>query len=525
MSSCWSSDISAKMNSLRGSLHASLVNTAERHGGQREALRDSVRSHSLEDLISQSQRLAGAFVEHGVSLGDRVVICASNRTEFVVAHFAVLFAGGISVPVDQSSAASGIELILKATLPKVFVTTYAPLRNLRQRGIKLPAVVILIADGEGDGDAETEKVESFSDLVENGRAFFSSRNVEHSTILYTTGSSGRPKGVLLSHAATLHTTSNVMEFVGYSPNDREVVSIPVTHSFGLGHIYCNLFSGGAVYLENGLLNVKRVLTTIQNWGATGFPGTPLGFGLLLDTYGSAFEKYAHGLRFIVVNSAPLSPERAAQLHSALPGTEFFVYYGLTEASRSTFISLTRSGPSKYASVGKPMCGVNISLSSNEGEILIHGPHLAHEYWMDEDLSSRVFSLEGLRSGDLGKFDGDGFLYVTGRLSDLINFGGYKIDPIEVEQWLCTFPEIADAGVTAVESTITAEDVEVVAMIVVKNGFTLDDVSLFQRTRAGLDLFKVPRRWIKVGAIPRSATGKILRAELRQVAISNMRNDL
>jgi long-chain acyl-CoA synthetase len=131
----------------------------------------------------------------------------------------------------------------------------------------------------------------------------------------------------------------------------------------------------------------------------------------------------------------------------------------------------------------------------------------------------------LRSGDLGKFDGDGFLYVTGRLSDLINFGGYKIDPIEVEQWLCSFPEIADAGVTAVESTITAEDVEVVAMIVVKNGFTLDDVSLFQRTRAGLDLFKVPRRWIKVGAIPRSATGKILRTELRQVAISNMRNDL
>ena len=106
MSSCWSSAISAKMNSLRASLHASLVNAAELYGGQSEALRDSVRSHSLEDLISQSQRLAGAFVEHGVSPGDRVVICASNRTEFVVAHFAVLFAGGISVPVDQSSAAS-----------------------------------------------------------------------------------------------------------------------------------------------------------------------------------------------------------------------------------------------------------------------------------------------------------------------------------------------------------------------------------------------------------------------------------
>ncbi|MBM4231738.1 MAG: acyl--CoA ligase [Gammaproteobacteria bacterium] len=505
------------MVSLGDTLHGALVSTADRLGGEREAVRDSERQLSLEALTLQSQRLAGAFMAHGVSRGDRIMIVSSNRAEFVVSHFAALFAGAISVPVDHAAGVAAVTFILAATSPRILVINSGALVTLRSQGIRLPPIVVEIADGNSRTNLEVGSAESFEDLVANGRRIFLDNNPEHSTILYTTGSSGRPKGVLLSHAATLHTVASVIDFISYSSSDREVISIPVTHSFGLGHVYCNLFSGGAVYLQNGLANVKRVLSAVQEWGATGFPGTPLGFGLLLDNYSGAFEKYAAGLRFVVVNSAPLSSERASQLQATLPRTELFVYYGLTEASRSTYISLSKAGQSRYTSVGKPMRGVDIKLVGNPPEIVVRGPHLASGYWMDEELTSKAFSASGLKTGDVGELDADGFLYITGRLSDLINLGGYKVDPVEVETWLKELPEVADAGVTAIESSIAAEDVELVALVVMKTGERFDEAELASLARISLEPFKIPRRWVHVSILPRSATGKMLRAELKDLA--------
>ncbi len=496
------------MSERTNTLHAALVEAAEKHGGSKEVLRDASKSLTLEMLVDQSRRLAGALVGRGIAVGDRVMIWSSNRVDFVVAHFAVLFAGAISVPVDQAAGVSGVKFILDSSAPKALILPASLLPILAQHSVAKPKIVIVI----NDGSPARQGGYLFEELISDGRPFEVTRGLEHSSILYTTGASGRPKGVLLSHTATLHTVRNVIEYVRYTSSDREVIAIPITHSFGLGHVYCNLFAGGAAYLENGLSNVKRVLTAIDHWGATGFPGTPLGFALLLDNFRAPFQRYARNLRFVVINSAPLSPARAAQLQEALPSTELFVYYGLTEASRSTYISLSATGPSKYASVGKPMKGVDIELTGDKGEILIRGPHLACGYWRDEELSSKAFGPDGLRTGDLGMFDDEGFLYVTGRLSDLINVGGFKIDPVEVEQWLQSQPEVVDAGVAPL-SVKSDEEFVLVAVVALKSGVSLDGTALERRARGVLDGFKVPRKWIEVAALPRSSTGKMLRGEL------------
>jgi long-chain acyl-CoA synthetase len=489
-------------------LHAALLDAAERCGGSNEALRDSSKSLTLEALVDQSRRLASALAGRGISVGDRVLIWSSNRVDFVIAHFAVLFAGAISVPVDQTAGVNGVKFILESSSPKALILPVSLLPVFQQHSLAKPGIVIVFDDGLPAPHGSC----MLDELISDGRPFEVMSGVEHSSILYTTGASGRPKGVLLNHTATIHTVRNVMEYVRYTSADREVIAIPITHSFGLGHVYCNLFAGGAAYLENGLSNVKRVLTAIDNWGATGFPGTPLGFGLLLDNFRAPFQRCARNLRFVVINSAPLAPERAAQLQEALPSTELFVYYGLTEASRSTYISLSAAGPSKYAAVGRPMKGVDIEITGDKGEILIRGPHLASGYWCDEELSSKSFGPEGLRTGDLGRFDNDGFLYVTGRISDLINFGGFKIDPVEVEQWLRFQPEIADAAVAPL-SVKSGEEVVIVAIVVLKPGVTLDGPALERRARGVLDAFKVPSKWIESPALPRSSTGKMLRGEL------------
>jgi long-chain acyl-CoA synthetase len=144
------------------------------------------------------------------------------------------------------------------------------------------------------------------------------------SLMYTTGTTGQAKGVQLTHENVLTALENISNFVGYTPNDREVVVLPLSHNFGLGHVYCNLLKGGAVYTEPGLARAGRVLKALRNFGATGFPGTPLGFGMLMDQFGPALAEYGQQLRFIVINSAPLPPERTTQLQRLLPRTDIMV---------------------------------------------------------------------------------------------------------------------------------------------------------------------------------------------------------
>jgi long-chain acyl-CoA synthetase len=305
------------------------------------------------------------------------------------------------------------------------------------------------------------------------------------------------------------------------------VILPLSHNFGLGHVYCNLLSGGAVYTENGLARVGRVLKTIDAWGATGFPGTPLGFGMLIDKFGPVLAQRCRRLRFVVINSAPLPPERTAQLRELLPQTEIMVYYGLTEASRSTFASLSRLGPDKYRSVGRPLRDVQIRLrpleggtegsgAAGEGEVLIAGPTVTSGYWEDQEATQAALDDGWLRTGDLGRFDEQGNLYITGRIKDTINVGGYKVHPAEVEQAITGFPGVESVGVAGVEGLQGLTGEAVVAGIVAAAGQSVDLAALERHCLAALERFKAPTHFVLIDQIPKSDTGKTKRQELAKL---------
>jgi long-chain acyl-CoA synthetase len=201
----------------------------------------------------------------------------------------------------------------------------------------------------------------------------------------------------------------------------------------------------------------------------------------------------------------LPPEQAARLRDLLPDTDLMVYYGLTEASRSTFISLTSGGPAYYTSVGRAMPGVALRLA-DDGEVLISGPTVAQGYWNDPTLTSQTLRDGWLHTGDLGRLDADGFLFVTGRKKDLINVGGYKVRPEEVEHVLLGHEAVQDAGVFGqdqVEAAIVAS-------------CRLDPADLSRLCYSRLEPFKVPARFHQIDAIPRSDTGKIKRAALAEM---------
>jgi long-chain acyl-CoA synthetase len=313
---------------------------------------------------------------------------------------------------------------------------------------------------------------------------------------------------------------NICDFVGYTPDDREVVILPLSHNFGLGHVYCNLMSGGAVYLEAGLARVGRVLKAVRDFGATGFPGTPMGFGLLIDRYGPVLAERAKNLRFIVINSAPMPPKRTEQLQALLPNTDLMVYYGLTEASRSTFVSLSQLGPDLYRTVGKPMPGLDIRLVGpdegpveGEGEVLIRGPSVTSGYWGQTAETEQAFRSGWFRTGDLGRFDDEGRLFITGRLKDIINVGGLKVSPREVENVLRQRDDVEDVGVVGLDGIRGLSGETVVAAVVMKSDCPFDTEACRAVCAEQLEHFKVPALFLEVGAIPRSETGKLKRQEL------------
>lgn len=493
-------------------LHQVILDVAARNS-HREAVRDSVRSWTYGQLSDGVGYLAGALQELGVKAGDRCAVMLPNGGEFVRAHLGFLAAGAISVPIHVGMREPMMRSTLEDCAPRVVVTNTTGWARLTAAGIR-PDIAVL-DDGEQGGAQGA--VLAMSDLVSAGREArgAGADQALPAAIMYTTGSTGRPKGVVLSHGNVLAAQRNIIGFLGYGPEDREVVTLPVSHSFGLGHVYSNLLSGGAVYLAQGLRHPVRVLDALETFAATGFPGTPMGFALLLDRYASILSEKGRNLRFSVINSAPLPPELTVRIRAALPELNVLVYYGLTEASRSTFLSLSSHGAETYRSVGPPMPGVEMRTSApdgDEGEVLIRGPHVMSGYWNSAQETDAVLKDGWFSTGDIGQFDEDGKLFIVGRIKDLINVDGHKFSPVEVEEALRSCPGVADVAVAAVPCPVSGAE-RVVAGVVLERPGTFDPDAWTRLIAPLVEPYKLPSEYVEIEAVPRTDSGKTKRADL------------
>jgi long-chain acyl-CoA synthetase len=491
-----------------------LIQGANAHAG-RLAVQDVHGSVSYESLATQAGELAGGLRHLGLKTGDRSLVVLPNGIPFVTAHFANLLAGAVSVPFDASVAPDSFASMAANCRPRFLLTNAASAQRLAGVACETGIEKVISFD-------ETPYALSAQEVSSVGHASVFTDQITPDSLavlMYTTGTTGQTKGVRLTHANVMHAIRNICNFVGYGPDDREVVTLPLSHNFGLGHLYCNLLNGGAVYTESGLTRVGRVLEKVQSFEATGFPGTPSGFAMLMDRYGPILAKRGSRLRFSVINSAPLPPERTMQLQALLPDLDIMVYYGLTEASRSTFISLTRHGPDYFRSVGRALGTTQLAIKSEAGktlesgqagEVVIHGPTVTSGYW-DNESETRLLLRDGwLHTGDLGHLDKDGYLFITGRLKDVINVGGYKVNPSEVERVLSKFPGVLDVAVAG----IPEPDGEVVVAAIVADPASPPDFAAIEtECLQHLERSKVPTRFFHVVKIPRTDSGKIQRSVL------------
>ena len=454
------------------------------------------------DLETASRRLAGQLMGHGVRVGDRVAFQLYKSPMVIVLHLALLRCGAIQVPINPDYAASEVRGFLNDAAPVVV--------------IRDPAC----PDVSGSWSTLTLDVAGRGTLLELAQPDLALPSVgpdDGAAILFTSGTTGRPKGALLTHRNLAHNALTLIDVWQFSPEDRLVHVLPLFHTHGLFvAVHCALGSGASMTVLHRF-EPDAVLDAITTDQCTVMMGVPTHYTRLLAD--PRFNSGTVGkMRLLVSGSAPMTPA----LHQAVAertGHQVLERYGMTETSMLTTNPLR--GVRKPGSVGLPLPGVDVrvvrsdlSVADDVGAVEVRGPNVFDGYWRRPELREQVFTRDGwFRTGDLGRFDADGYLHLVGRSKDLIISGGLNVYPADVESVLDALPEVRESAVIGVPDEDLGE--RVLAIVVAEEADGLDGERLRVKVRDHLAGYQVPKRVVVVPELPRNAMGKVDKTLLRQ----------
>jgi long-chain acyl-CoA synthetase len=461
------------------------------------ALRCGSEAVSYGKLRSQILTTASHLRVLGVKDGDRVLICGGNTPAIPVLYFAVHALGGVVVPTAPDTP--------DRMLATLAMDAAAQLALVEKAVSGMPCAVAVPADviARAAGYEEAEPV-CRADAVAD--------------LLYTTGTTGRKKGVLLTHANVLAAARNIQAFVGNGPEDVEVVPLPLSHSFGLGRLRSLAIAGNTLVLETGVGSGAALMKRILDVRATGLAMVPAGFDILRRMTGDTLGQARPHLRYIEIGSAPMKAATRQWLTGLLPDTRICHHYGLTEASRAAFTEY-HGDAHKPGTAGRAAPNVEIVIcdesgrrvpAGETGDVVVRGQMVMREYWQQPALTSETFCAEGLKTGDIGYLDADGYLFLLGRRGDLINVGGRKVAPDEIEDLLRELDGVQDAGCVGEPDEILGERVK--AYLVADREIGRAEVVTFLRSR--VEECKIPQAIERIARIPRTSSGKIQRTMLR-----------
>jgi long-chain acyl-CoA synthetase len=465
-------------------LAMNLIDTARRLP-RAEALRRAGRRVGYAELDRASAHVAARLAADGIGPGDRVALMAPNVPEFAAAYYGILRAGAVVVPLDADLKREEVRLALADAGARLLIGW----RDLLRATYAVPAWPAAPGSFFDDG----------APAAETGAVIARAAD-DTAVILYTSGTGGRPKGAELTHANLGHNARATAELFGFGPEDSVLGALPLTHAFGQT---CTL--NAAV-----LTGARLVLVPRFEWrpGVTVLVGVPSMYAALL-AHGAPVR--ARGLRMCVCGGAPLAPDLLDACENAL-GAPLLEGYGLTETS--PVASFNRPGGArKRGSIGSPIDGVEMRLldvgPDGVGEIAVRGPNVMKGYWNRPDETRAVLSSDGwLRTGDLARVDEDGAFWIAGRAKDLIIRDGRNVFPREIEDVICGHPGVLEAAVVGVADPLLGE--EVVACVVRAPGSSVTEQELRDYARDRVAESKYPRRVWFAPALPRSASGKLLK---------------
>jgi len=447
------------------------------------ALEFQGRTFTFGELDARANRTANALVARGFERGDRLAVQLPNGVEWIDIYLACVRLGVIFVPVNVLYKDREVSHILSDAGPRGFVTA----DNV----------------GELSGEAAAQSEERPRIVLDGDTP---------AGIIYTSGTTGAAKGAILTHNNFLANALNLLACWRIAAADRFLLALPLFHVHGLGNgLHCWLISGCRMRLLPRFEHGKAEYEFLD-FRPTLFFGVPTIYVRLLGCDPASARQIGAHMRLFVSGSAPL-PAQVLEEFRRLFGHTILERYGMTETMMN--MANPYAGERRSGSVGRPLPGVSVRLLDDQGrpvaggeigEVHLRGPNIFAGYWRREDATREAFRDGWFRTGDLAAMSADGYYTLCGRRSDLIISGGFNIYPREVEELLMEQPEVAEAAVAAVPDPVRGE--VPVAYVVPAAGALFDAAELERRCRDKLASFKVPRRFVRLAALPRNALGKV-----------------
>jgi len=497
-----------------------LVESARRTPDKAAVILDDVRI-TYTQLDALSDRVAANLSAAGVAPGDAVGLQLPNIPQFVIAYFGILKAGGVVVPMNVLLKAPEIAFQVENSGARTLITfggfATEAAKGAESGGVSALYVVSL------PGDASAGVGTPFEALLagdQPGPQLAVRSPTDPAVIIYTSGTTGTPKGAELSHF-TLYMNADVPgRLFDFKAEDVVLVALPLFHVFGLSSILnISILLGGTMTLVPRF-DPSGVLNVIQRDRVTVFEGVPTMYFGLLGAPGLA-DYDLSSLRIAISGGAPI-PAEVIDTFERTFGVTILEGYGLSETASTTSFNIS-AAERKIYSVGKPIWGVNVQIwddqqqslaagKDNVGEIVVRGANVMNGYHNNPDATAQAFAGGWFHTGDLGYLDEDGFLFIVDRMKELIIRGGYNVYPREVEEAVYAHPAVAEAAVIGVPDAKMGEEVH--AVIAVKQGESVTEGELVAFVKERVAAYKYPRTVEFRDSLPKNATGKILKRELR-----------
>lgn len=476
-------------------------------------------TYTYSDLAKAAAAVAGFLARQSGRKGDRALLLSENHFFWVAAYLGILRAGLVCVPLPVKAARQEFDYIVSTTEPRFAFLEARSAANFAPalRDVKIccdrrvPGVPEMIAFEELQQQAPDSPMPP-AEVEPNDLA----------ALLFTSGSTGKPRGVMLSARNIVANTDSIIEYLSLTAADRILAVLPFHYCFGTSLLHTHLRVGGSIVIEPRFMYPDKVLQRMLETDCTGFAGVPSHYQILLRRSSLASTRFPR-LRYVQQAGGHLAPNFIKELRQALPDTQIFIMYGLTEAAPRLSYLPPDLLESKLGSVGKAIPGVVLSVLDESGQpvrpgqigrIVAQGDNIALGYWHDAEETAKAFRDGRLYTGDLATVDEDGFIYVVDRAEDFLKCGGQRVSCRYLEDVLLQCGSLVEAAVIGVADAVLGEAVKA---FVVPRQREADGMveSLYAFCRSQLPPPLVPKQVVVVDCLPKNSSGKVLKRMLRE----------
>jgi long-chain acyl-CoA synthetase len=469
-----------------------------------------------------SGRIASALLATGLQRGDKVAVQLPNLPQFLFSYFGIAKAGLVMVPLNPLLKAAEVTYHLDNSDTKVLITFEMFAEESFKGAQQVEGGVTTYVVNMPGNDARPEGTKHFDELyfADDTRDIVPTDADETAVLLYTSGTTGKPKGAELTHLNLYMNCTVAGELFGFRDDDIGIAVLPLFHVFGLSSVLNTSVRYGGTIVLIPRFELDPVIEAVEKHKATIFSGVPtMYFGLLnMDTSGRDLSS----LRVGVSGGAAIPGEVIRAFEEKFPGCVVLEGYGLSESTSTTTFNVDKE-QRKVLSIGKPIWGVEVRVvgeddkplppgEGNVGEIVIRGHNIMKGYYKNPDATAEAFKGDWFHSGDLAYMDEDGYFFIVDRKKDLVIRGGYNVYPREIEEVLFEHPAVAEAAVIGKADPKLGE--EVLAFVSLKPGASAEPDEIIAFAKERLAAYKYPREVRIVDDLPKGATGKILKKELR-----------